>query len=56
VAAYSAFYLLTWTLIRYRLPADALLMPFAALSMVRTCGYLANATRGFTLLTRRLAA
>jgi len=56
VAAYSAFYLLTWTLIRYRLPADALLMPFAAFSMVRTCGYLANATRGFTLLTRRLAA
>ena len=32
---YTAVHLLTWTLVRYRLPVDAMLMPFAALAMVR---------------------
>ena len=32
---YTAVHLLTWTLVRYRLPVDAVLMPFAALAMVR---------------------
>jgi len=31
---YSLVHVLTWTLVRYRLPVDAMLMPFAALSMV----------------------
>ena len=31
---YSLVHLLTWTLVRYRLPVDAVLLPFAALSMV----------------------
>jgi 4-amino-4-deoxy-L-arabinose transferase-like glycosyltransferase len=30
---YSLVHLLTWTLIRYRLPVDAILMPFAGLSV-----------------------
>lgn len=33
---YSLMYVLTWTLVRYRLPVDALLVPFAALSMTRS--------------------
>lgn len=56
VASYSAFYLMTWTLVRYRLPADALLMPFAALSMDWAYSCLANVARGFTLLARRPVA
>lgn len=32
---YTAVHLLTWTLVRYRLPVDAVLMPFAALAMTR---------------------
>ena len=36
VAVYSLTHLLTWTLVRYRLPIDALLMPFAALALVRS--------------------
>jgi hypothetical protein len=31
---YTAIHLLTWALIRYRLPVDALLLPFAAYSLV----------------------
>ena len=31
---YSLLHLLIWTLVRYRLPVDAILLPFAALSMV----------------------
>lgn len=33
-AAYSMVHLLTWTLIRYRLPVDAIVMPFAASCLV----------------------
>ena len=33
VIIYSAVHLLTWALIRYRLPVDAVLIPFAALAM-----------------------
>lgn len=33
-ALYSLVHLATWTLVRYRLPVDAILMPFAALSIV----------------------
>lgn len=32
-AAYTMLHLLTWTLIRYRLPVDAILLPFAALGI-----------------------
>jgi hypothetical protein len=32
--SYCLIHLLTWTLVRYRLPVDAMLMPFVALSMV----------------------
>jgi 4-amino-4-deoxy-L-arabinose transferase-like glycosyltransferase len=31
---YSGIHILTWTLIRYRLPVDAVLIPFAALALV----------------------
>lgn len=30
---YTGIHLLTWALIRYRLPVDAVLMPFAALAV-----------------------
>jgi hypothetical protein len=30
---YSLVHILTWTLIRYRLPVDAVLIPFAALAI-----------------------
>jgi hypothetical protein len=33
-ALYSLVHLLTWTLVRYRLPVDAMLMPFAGLCVV----------------------
>ena len=33
-ALYSLVHLATWALVRYRLPVDAILMPFVALSMV----------------------
>jgi hypothetical protein len=31
---YSGVHILTWTLIRYRLPVDAVLIPFAGLALV----------------------
>jgi hypothetical protein len=34
-AGYSLIHLLTWTLVRYRLPVDAVLIPFAAFAIVR---------------------
>jgi hypothetical protein len=34
VVFYTVIHLLTWTLIRYRLPIDAVLMPFAAFSIL----------------------
>jgi hypothetical protein len=37
---YSLIHLLTWTLVRYRLPIDAVLMPFIGLSMVYACDVL----------------
>jgi len=33
ILIYSAVHLLTWALVRYRLPVDAVLMPFAALAL-----------------------
>jgi 4-amino-4-deoxy-L-arabinose transferase-like glycosyltransferase len=46
---YSLIHVLTWTLVRYRLPVDALLVPFAALAMTRAHdglrGWLAPAAR-----------
>ena len=35
-AGYTLIHCLTWTLVRYRLPVDALLVPFAALALVRS--------------------
>jgi hypothetical protein len=32
---YSVVHILTWTLIRYRLPVDAVLIPFAGLALVK---------------------
>jgi hypothetical protein len=52
---YSAFYLLTWTLVRYRLPVDALLMPFAGWSMVSLRVRVAGAARNLRVLVRRFA-
>jgi hypothetical protein len=34
-AVYSLIHLLSWTLVRYRLPVDAVLLPFAALALVQ---------------------
>ena len=34
VVVYSGIHILTWTLIRYRLPIDAVLIPFASLALV----------------------
>jgi hypothetical protein len=35
VVTYSGVHILTWTLIRYRLPVDAVLIPFAGLALVK---------------------
>jgi Dolichyl-phosphate-mannose-protein mannosyltransferase len=42
---YGLIHLLTWTLVRYRLPIDAILMPFAALSMVSAYGWVSRSVR-----------
>ncbi|MCC6499787.1 MAG: glycosyltransferase family 39 protein [Anaerolineales bacterium] len=42
VVVYSGVHILTWTLIRYRLPVDAVLIPFAALALVELKSYLQN--------------
>ncbi len=39
---YSGVHILTWTLIRYRLPIDAVLIPFAGLALVELAGQLTN--------------
>lgn len=39
---YSGVHILTWTLIRYRLPVDAALIPFAGLALVELAGQLTN--------------
>jgi hypothetical protein len=31
---YSSIHILTWTLIRYRLPVDAVIIPFAGLALL----------------------
>ena len=45
---YTAIHLLSWALIRYRLPVDAMLMPFAALAVTEIIA-------GLTSLSRRYA-
>lgn len=45
VLVYTAIHVLTWTLIRYRLPVDAALLIFAGLAMVELFGRLLNAFR-----------
>jgi hypothetical protein len=37
---YSGVHILTWTLIRYRLPVDAVLIPFAGLALYDVAGRL----------------
>jgi hypothetical protein len=37
-AVYTAIHLLSWALIRYRLPVDAVLLPFAGLALVDLAG------------------
>jgi hypothetical protein len=41
-ALYTLLHVMTWTLVRYRLPVDAVFMPFAALSIVAGYDYLTN--------------
>lgn len=43
-AAYTLVHLLTWTLVRYRLPVDAIVMPFAGVSLAAAW----SALRGLT--------
>ena len=45
---YSLVHLLTWALVRYRLPVDAMLLPFAALSMVRVRDWLLTSARAWS--------
>jgi 4-amino-4-deoxy-L-arabinose transferase-like glycosyltransferase len=45
---YSLAHVLTWTLVRYRLPVDALLLPVAALAMQRGFDRLASRARPAT--------
>lgn len=40
VVVYAGVHILTWTLIRYRLPVDAVLIPFAGLALVELAGQL----------------
>ncbi|MFN2139238.1 MAG: hypothetical protein ACK2U5_02090, partial [Candidatus Promineifilaceae bacterium] len=40
--AYTGIHLLTWTLIRYRLPLDAFLVIFAGLTLVRIGEWILN--------------
>ena len=35
---YTLLHVLTWAMVRYRLPVDAVLLPFAALAVTETCG------------------
>lgn len=42
---YSLIHLLSWALVRYRLPVDAVLMPCVALGAVELANYLARARR-----------
>jgi len=44
VAVYTAIHLLSWALIRYRLPVDAILLVFASAAIV---DILAKLTRGW---------
>jgi 4-amino-4-deoxy-L-arabinose transferase-like glycosyltransferase len=47
MAVYTTLHLLTWTLIRYRLPVDTILLCFAALSVVRAANtILDHSSRG----------
>jgi hypothetical protein len=39
---YTVVHLLTWTLVRYRLPVDAMVMPFAGLSLAAIVARLRN--------------
>ena len=43
-AVYSAMHLLTWALIRYRLPVDAVLLIFAAVGVVRLVSLITKAS------------
>ena len=44
---YSLVHVLTWTLIRYRLPVDALMMPFAGVALVALFERVANRAPAF---------
>ena len=37
-AIYALVHLLTWTLVRYRLPVDAVLVPFAGVALSQLAG------------------
>jgi len=49
-ALYTLVHLATWTLIRYRLPVDAILIPFAALSITAVLRLIFGSTHGSGLL------
>jgi fumarate reductase subunit D len=40
VAVYTAIHLLSWALIRYRLPVDAVMLVFAGLALVELAAWL----------------
>ena len=45
VAAYAAIHLISWTQIRYRMPIDAALVPFAGLAVVGLVSYVVRRWR-----------
>lgn len=49
VIVYSGIHILTWTLVRYRLPVDAVLIPFAGLALVDVAARITK--RRFDLVT-----
>lgn len=40
IAFYTLLHVLTWAMVRYRLPVDAVLLPFAALGIAEAWGLL----------------
>ncbi len=52
-AGYTLIHLMTWSLIRYRLPVDAITMPFAAFSMVYAYDRVFGATQFARVLLPR---
>lgn len=56
VLFYSGIHVLTWTLIRYRLPVDAVMILFAAHAILLGLKYLSEQYPGFELIMKKIGA